>query len=212
MSTQDTTETKTQTQTKTDEATHWLKPDQIESMRNATVENSAEYLSTRNNVLIRLMADTGLRVNETRQLDTSMIEWDDKVLKVPARIQKDYPNENSPSTTSIGLDNETVRNLRTFLNTRWKDPDALFPSRQNERISNQSIRDMIRNAAQAAEVRPHTDEGRGSPDDVTPHTLRHSVAYRMIRREGKTIYDVRNRLRHSSLVTTVKFYGHFDVV
>lgn len=55
--------------------------------------------------------------------------------------------------------------------------------------------------------------GAGEPSDVTPHTLRHSVAYRMLNHEdGNTLYDVRNRLRHSSIQTTEKVYDHFDRV
>jgi len=48
---------------------------------------------------------------------------------------------------------------------------------------------------------------------VTPHALRHSVAYRMLHEEdGNTLYDVRNRLRHRSLQTTERVYDHFKKV
>jgi integrase/recombinase XerD len=49
--------------------------------------------------------------------------------------------------------------------------------------------------------------------DVTPHALRHSVAYRMLHEEDEnTLYDVRNRLRHRSLQTTERVYDHFKKV
>ena len=52
-----------------------------------------------------------------------------------------------------------------------------------------------------------------SSEDVTSHTLRHSVAYRMLNVEdGNTFYDVRNRLRHASLQTTERVYDHIDRV
>jgi integrase/recombinase XerC/integrase/recombinase XerD len=48
---------------------------------------------------------------------------------------------------------------------------------------------------------------------VTPHTLRHSVAYRMLNvEEANTFYDVRNRLRHASIQTTERVYDHIDRV
>ncbi|GAB3328899.1 hypothetical protein GCM10027355_34580 [Haloplanus salinarum] len=48
---------------------------------------------------------------------------------------------------------------------------------------------------------------------MTPHALRHSVAYRMLHEEaGHTLYDVRNRLRHRSLQTTERVYDHFKKV
>jgi hypothetical protein len=62
-----------------------------------------------------------------------------------------------------------------------------------------------------AEISPYTYEGRGEPTDVSAHTLRHSVAWRMLRAEdGNTLCDVRNRLRHATIVTTERKYDHFD--
>lgn len=191
----------------------WLKPEQIDDMRNATVENSADYLAPRNDALIALMADTGLRVGEVVALDVSMVDFEDGVLMLPAKIQKDYPNDNSPTYTEIELAGETVRTLRTYLSNRWKDPDALFPSRQSDRMTTESVRNVVRDAAVAAEIEPYTREGPGDPTDVTPHTLRHSVAYRMMNREdGNTLYDVRNRLRHCFIQTTERVYDHLDRV
>ena len=198
----------------TRKATYWLKPGQIDEMRNATVENSPRYLKQRNDSILAVLADTGLRVNELRLLDVDMLDLDDGVIYLPADCQKDYPNDNSPTDTTIGLASDTVRTLRTYLANRWKDTDAVFPSRQSDRISNQSVRDLVARTAKQADIQPYsTGNGRGEHTDVTPHTFRHSVAYRMLRREDdKTIYDVKNRLRHASLVTTDQVYSHMDVV
>jgi len=191
----------------------WLKPEQIDAMRNATVENSADYLATRNDALITLLADTGLRVGESVAVDVDMIDFEDHVLMLPAGIQKDYPNDNSPTYTEIELAGETLRTLRTYLSNRWKDPEALFPSRQSDRMTTESVRNVVRDGAVDAEIEPYTVDGLGDPTDVTPHALRHSVAYRMMNREdGNTLYDVRNRLRHRSIQTTERVYDHLDRV
>lgn len=80
-------------------------------------------------------------------------------------------------------------------------------------MSDQSVRNTVRDAAEAAQVRPFTVNGRGAPADVTPHTLRHSVAYRMLNREEEnTLYDVTKRLRHATIQTTERVYSHFDRV
>jgi integrase len=47
---------------------------------------------------------------------------------------------------------------------------------------------------------------------ATAHTLRHSVAHRMLHTLGYTHYNVRNRLRHSRSATTEQKYDHFDTV
>jgi len=201
----------TQTQEK---ATVWLKPDQVDAMRSATVEASATYLATRNDALIATLYDSGLRVSEAIAIDVDdHLDLDDGVIALPADLQKDYPTDRSPSYTEIELDDETVRTLRMYLAGRWKDTTALWPSRQADRMSTESVRNVVRDAAVAADVRPMTVAGRGDPEDVTPHTLRHSVAYRMLNVEdGNTFYDVRNRLRHASLQTTERVYDHIDRV
>jgi integrase/recombinase XerC/integrase/recombinase XerD len=69
---------------------------------------------------------------------------------------------------------------------------------------------MLHSVAETAGIRPYLVDGsRGDAGDVTPHTLRHSVAYRMMNaEEGNTLYDVRNRLRHRSIQTTERVYDH----
>ena len=199
--------------TQDNKAQVWLKPEQIEEMRNATVEESADYLASRNDALLAVLADTGLRVAEAVALDVEMLDLSEGIIMLPAGIQKDYPNDNTPEYVEIELASETVRTLRTYLSNRWKDSPALFPSRQSERMTKESVRNVVTNAAEAAQVRPYTTGGRGEPSDVTPHTYRHSVAYRMLNREeGNTLYDVTKRLRHATIVTTERVYSHFDRV
>ncbi len=203
-------DTKTKTE---DKAKVWLKPEQIEDMRNATVANSPDYLAGRNDAIIAVLADTGLRVAELCALDVDLIDLEEGIIMLPAEIQKDYPNDNTPTYTEIELDGETIRTLQTYLANRWKDTDALFPSRQKDRMTTESIRNVVANAAEDAQIEPYTLNGMGNTDQVTPHTLRHSVAYRMLNREdGNTLYDVRNRLRHRSISTTERIYDHFDRV
>jgi len=69
---------------------------------------------------------------------------------------------------------------------------------------------MLHKVAEAADVRPYKLDGsRGDAGDVTPHALRHGVAYRMMNEEeDNTLYDVRNRLRHRSIQTTERIYDH----
>ena len=197
-----------------EKATVWLKPDQVDQMRSATVEQSATYLAARNDALIATLYDTGLRVGEAVALDEAdHIDLDDGVIALPADIQKDYPTDRTPNYTEIDLADETVRTLRMYLAGRWKDTAALWPSRQSDRMTTESVRNVVRDAAVAADVRPMTTAGRGEPEQVTPHTLRHSVAYRMLNVEdGHNFYDVRNRLRHATIQTTERVYDHIDRV
>jgi Phage integrase family. len=75
---------------------------------------------------------------------------------------------------------------------------------------------MLQRVAGAADVEPfHRDGSRGDPDYVTPHALRHSVAYRMVMvntEDSHTLSDVRNRLRHRSIQTAEQVYDHIIAV
>ncbi len=108
------------------------------------------------------------------------------------------------------LDSDTTRSLSSSLANRWKDTTALSPSRSSDRITTEGVRQMLATAAEEAEVQPFLHNGsRGEPAEVTPHALRHSVAWRMMNaEEGNTLYDVRNRLRHRSIETTERIYDH----
>jgi integrase/recombinase XerC/integrase/recombinase XerD len=190
----------------------WLEPASIEGMLTACyADQFAEYLQLRNETILALFADTGLRVNELSLLDVEMLRENASALYLPTRIQKDHPTGKSPAPVTMDLEPGVTRKINSYLTSRWKDTEALFPSRKADRIGTQGIRYMVSLVAEAADVRPWlVDGGEGEPSDVSPHTLRHSVAYRMLHVEsGNTLYDVRNRLRHSTIVTTERVYDHF---
>ena len=190
----------------------WLKPDQVEAMRDAA--HSGRH-GLRDEALVTVLYDTGLRRAELAALDRDMVDLDEGELRIPASIQKDYPNENTPSPATFELDRggdlRTVRALRAYLNERDSSSPALFKSQKSNRMTGKGVNDVVKRLADRAVVNPYTYEGRGEPEDVSAHTLRHSVAWRMLRAEdGNTLYDVRNRLRHATIVTTERKYDHFD--
>ena len=188
----------------------WLTPDQIDDLRSACYSTGASYLQQRNEAIIALMYDTGLRVGELVAVDVDMLRDGNSALYIPTKIQKDYPNDNEPAPATLELASDVTRLLSSYLNSRWKDSPALFPSRSSDRITTQGVRDAISKVAEEAGVDPYLVDGtRGDPNNVTPHALRHSVAYRMMNaEEGNTLYDVRNRLRHRSIQTTEQVYDH----
>jgi integrase/recombinase XerC/integrase/recombinase XerD len=192
----------------------WLQPNQVDALRSACYQTGADYLQQRNEAIVALMYDTGLRVGELVALDVDYLRDDASKLYLPSHIQKDYPNENSPPPKTLGLASDTTRLLQSYLTNRWKDSPALFPSRSSDRITTQGVRDMLHKVAETADVRPYKVDGsRGDASDVTPHALRHSVAWRMMNaEEGNTLYDVRNRLRHRSIQTTERIYDHINEV
>lgn len=192
----------------------WLKPPQIDKLRTVCYDIGVEYLQQRNETIIATLADTGLRVGELVSLNLDHLRDGNAKLYLPSHIQKDYPNANSPPAVPLRLADDTKRLISSYLNGRWKDSPALFPSRSADRITEQGVRDMLHKVAAEADISPFKLDGtRGDAGDVTPHALRHSVAYRMLNvEEGNTMYDVRKRLRHRSIQTTERIYEHVDEV
>ncbi|MEZ3118092.1 tyrosine-type recombinase/integrase [Halobaculum sp. MBLA0147] len=198
------TKTATQPQAKT-----WLRPSDVEQLRDACLSSEVPtYLQDRNEALIALLYDTGLRREEASLLDVDYLDLEEGVLRLPSEIQK---GANPPAATlklgKFGAD--STRTLKRYLRDRWKDSDALFPSRQSDRLSPRAITRTVKQLAEIGDVRPLVvDGGRGDPTETTPHTLRHSVAYRVIREEGGRLEDVQLRLRHQNLETTDRVYSH----
>ena len=183
----------------------WLKPEQVERLRDECLtETCPTYLQDRDETIIALAYDTGLRVSELCALDVDHVDLEAGTVFLPSAIQKgDAP----PAT--LALERGTVRLLRRYLRDRWKDTDALFPSRSSDRLTTRSVRRLVEKLAVAADVEPHcADGGTGDPSDVTPHTLRHSVAYRIIQVDGGRLEDVQLRLRHKNRQTTDQIYSH----
>jgi integrase/recombinase XerC/integrase/recombinase XerD len=190
----------------------WLKPRQVEQLRSACYSTGADYLQQRNEAIIAMLANTGLRVGELIAIDVEFLRENNGALYLPTEVQKDHRTESSPRSKTLELSTDVQRLFSAYLNNRWKDTQALFPSRSGDRITTQGVRDILHKVAAEAEIKPYKLDGsRGDADDVTPHTLRHSVAYRMmVAEDGNTIYDVQKRLRHRSIQTTERVYSHID--
>ena len=215
----------TNSETQNGQASVWLTPEQVDAIRDVATDSGLKYLRQRNEALVTVLADTGLRNEELTELTTEMYLRDDSELFLPESIQKQPSNgrDDWPRSHHLELDVDgtlgTARSLNTYLDNRWKDSPYLFPSRQSDQMTTRSVRNVVKRLANEADVQPYKYEagnfGRGTPDDVHPHVFRHSLAYRLLheRDDGQfDIYYVRNRLRHASLQTTLRTYDHFRTI
>jgi len=183
----------------------WLKPEQVDRLRDVCLTDAVPtYLQDRNEAIVALLYDAGLRAGEVCALDVDHLDLDAGTVYLPSRIQK-----GSPPPATLELAPDTVRLLRRYLRDRWKDTDALFPTRSSDRLTTRSLQRLVEKIAAEADVRPQVAGGGvGEPNDVTPHTLRHSVAYRIIQVDGGRLEDVQLRLRHANRQTTDQIYSH----
>jgi integrase len=162
------------------------------------------YLQDRNEAAIALLSDAGLRASELVGLDVDHLDLDAGTVYLPTALQK-----GDPPPATLSLERETNRLLRRYLRDRWKDTEAVFPSRSSDRLTTRSLERAVKAIAIEAGVEPQlASGGTGDPADVTPHTLRHSVAYRIIQIDGGRLEDVQLRLRHATRQTTDAIYSH----
>lgn len=168
------------------------------------------YLQDRNLAIISVMYDTGLRASETVALDVDNLNLEEGRLYLPGSVQKGDASSVPIELGKWGAD--STRDLRRYLRDRWKDTDALFPARSSDRLTRRSLQRLVGRVAEVAEVRPYTEAyERVEPTHVHPHSIRHSVAYRIIVEEEGRLEDAQMRLRHANRATTDQIYSHYVV-
>jgi len=155
----------------------WLKPEQVDRLRDVCLTDAVPtYLQDRTEAIVALLHNAGLRAGEVCALDIDHLDLDAGTVYLPSRIQK-----GSPPPATLELATDTVRLLRRYLRDRWKDTDALFPTHSSDRLTTRSLQRLVEKLATEADVRPQAAGGGvGELHHVTPYTLRHSVAYRII--------------------------------
>ena len=122
----------------------WLKPDQVDALRTAVFRCRPPYLQGRDDAIIAMLYDTGLRAGELTALTVGHLRENNTRLYLPGAIQKDYPTKASPDAVRMRLASDTTRSLSSYLANRWKDTTALFPSRSSDRRRPSDARDRCR--------------------------------------------------------------------
>ena len=96
-----------------------LKPAQVEAMRDAAHHGNHGH---RDEAIVTLLYDTGLRRGEAAQLTVEMLDLEDGYLRIRSRIQKDHAGDTAPSPRKFALDRSgtlrTEKTLRAYLTDR----------------------------------------------------------------------------------------------
>lgn len=157
--------------------------------------------------IIQLLFYTGLRVSELLGLSTdSIITTDEGTSLIITETY--YKGKIRPyaktdeSMDDLFLDDITIDTYNTFLEYRKANNITsryLFANNRGkcEVIGDKAIRDMLKKYLKLA----------GIEKNITPHKLRHSHAALLIYM-GKTLEDIKARLRHKDIRTTSNEYGH----
>lgn len=158
--------------------------------------NSEKPCDIRDKALFELMYSCGLRVSEICALNIEDIFFDERLVKVTGKGDKQrlVPM----GMRAIQNINEYLNNGRSMLVKSIKQ-NALFLNFRGERITRKGIWKNLKTKMQLLGIRK----------DVTVHTLRHSFATHLVQ-NGADIRYVQNFLGHKSINTT-EIYTHLDM-
>ena len=137
-----------------------------------------------------MLFSTGMRVSEISHLSVNDINLIDGTIRIFGKGSKER---------IMCLTNESVLKLLTeYINTQNNTSNYMFINRLGNRLSEQSIRNMVNNYACAAGVTQH----------ITPHMFRHTFAT-ALHDEDVDIRYIQQLLGHSSISTT-QIYTHIS--
>lgn len=168
-----------------------LSEDEVVSLLNAP--NTDEPLGHRDRAMLELLYATGLRVSELISLKQSQINFNQGVLRIIGKGDRER---------LIPLGEESQRWLKDFIDgprmeiLLERQTDYLFPTRRGDCMTRQAFWHIIKRYAEKAEIR----------QKMSPHSLRHAFATHLLNR-GADLRVVQMLLGHSDLSTT-QIYTH----
>lgn len=167
----------------------YLTSKEITDLLNNVEEKAQERLKNRDLCILKLGFSTGLRVSAIVQIDVDDIDFKHNQIKVTEK--GDYDDY-------IMFGDNLKAQLLLWLEDRKKyfshvDSNALFISRQGQRITDRSVANMIENYAKDI-----------TEKKVTPHVMRHSCATNLYEKTGD-IYLCSKQLRHKNVTTTQRY-------
>ncbi len=140
--------------------------------------------SVRDQAIILVLINTGLRVQECSSLNVEDIEMSERKGKVIVRSGKGGKRREVP------LNAEARRALSVYLDTREDDNQALFLSQQGSRLGSRGIQGVVAKYGRLAGL-----------EDLTPHALRHTFCSNLLR-GGVDIVTVAKLAGHADISTT----------
>lgn len=184
-----------------EEGIYYLTPDEIKEL-----ERAVPAPKLRNQLLVRLLFNTGLRRGELASVTMDALDREERTIRIPA-MKSPEPRTVTYSEQYVGFllsrwIDEGYREATRY--ARTKGSDYLFPTDESEHISGDYIGQMVKRAAKDAglqKVVATYSDGR-QIHKVTAHTLRHSYAVQAVN-SGIDVRSLQRLLGHEDLETTM---------
>ena len=158
----------------------------IYSQKSNATSNYKYRSIVRDIAVIELLFATGMRISELCNLKQDNIDLINRTVLI-------YGKGSKERIIQIGND-DVLQSISTYIETfksELGNTDYLFVNRLNERLSEQSVRNMINKYVDLAGIQMH----------ITPHMFRHSFATLLLEADVDIRY-IQKMLGHSSINTT----------
>lgn len=141
-------------------------------------------VALRNILILEMLFATGIRISELCSLKSEHFDYNEYIVKIYGKGAKER---------LIQICNENVQLLidQYKLLVKPQENPYYFTNRLHNRLSEQSVRNMINEYAERAKISQH----------ITPHMFRHSFATLLLE-EDVDIRYIQQMLGHSSITTT----------
>lgn len=161
-------------------------------------DSSDDVLACRDKAMLELFYSSGLRLAELVGSNINDIDWHEQLIRVRGKGSKER---------QIPIGSVALKALQHWLSQRHlllgdatpeADQNALFLSKQQQRISARQVRQRVE----------HWAKVQGLGQQLHPHMLRHSFASHVLQSSGD-LRAVQDLLGHANLSTT-QVYTHLD--
>jgi integrase/recombinase XerC len=169
-------------------APRWLPKRDVDRLLREAEREPSLYKGKRNLALLLFLRHTGLRVSELASLRLRDVESSERKGQVLVRSGK------GSKQRAVPLNVDARRALEAYLKVRptTKD-DHVFIGQRDVGLKPQAIENVVKKYA-----------ARAGLSDVTPHTLRHSMAKHLLE-AGEDLVTVGRLLGHERIETTARY-------
>lgn len=160
-------------------------------------ENASDFWTIRNHTIVEMLISTGIRVSELCAININDFDLRFKTLTIKGKGNKERTVQLECQQSFKLLVEYINARIELHLKQDAKSADIpLFVNRFGSRLSDQSVRKIIRKISRDA----------GIVTTITPHMFRHTFATTLLE-EGVDIRYIQKILGHSSIRTT-EIYTH----
>ena len=166
-----------------------LSTDEIDKIISCTFSKK---FGLRNQTIIEIMYSCGLRVSEVTEMKISNIFFDESLIKILGKGNKERFIPLSRTAKKL-LYNYITYNRKNFSQDK-QSIDIVFLNNRGKKLTRVMVYNIINDAALEAKINKK----------ISPHTLRHSFATHLIE-NGASIISIQKMMGHENVVTTEKY-------